>query len=92
MQVAVARWRRTDTDRFIRQQHVLQIAVGIGVHGDGLDAQFAAGAQDTQGDLAAVSDKNFLDHSITKSGWLYSTGWPFSIRIRLTRPARSHSI
>jgi hypothetical protein len=28
--------------------HVLQVAINRGMHGDGLDAEFAAGAQDAQ--------------------------------------------
>jgi hypothetical protein len=33
------------------------------MHRDGLDAHFAAGALNPQRDLAAVCDKNFLEHS-----------------------------
>ena len=63
-----------------------EVAVGLGVHGDGLDAEFAAGAQDAQRDLAAVGDDDLLEHarrlsSMTNSGWPNSTGWPFSTRI-----------
>ena len=32
------------------------------MHGDGLDAEFAAGAEDAQCDLAAVGDDDFLEH------------------------------
>ena len=32
--------------------------VGVGVHGDGLDAEIAAGPDDAQGDLAAVRDED----------------------------------
>jgi hypothetical protein len=32
------------------------------VHNDGFDAHFAAGALDTQGDFAAIGDKNFFEH------------------------------
>jgi hypothetical protein len=56
--------------------------VGISrrVHGDGLDAEFLAGPQDAQRDLAAIGDEDFLEHggrpySMTTSGSPYSTGW-----------------
>ncbi len=48
---------------FVGQQHVLEAVVGRGVHGDGLDAQLAAGAQDAQRDFAAVGDDDFFEHS-----------------------------
>jgi hypothetical protein len=32
------------------------------VHGNGLDAKLAAGAQDAQRDLAAVGYENFFEH------------------------------
>lgn len=38
--------------------------IGVGVHGDGRDAEVAAGAGDTAGDLAAVGDKDGGDHGL----------------------------
>ena len=40
----------------------LASAVGLGVHCDGLDAQFAAGALDTQGDFTAIGYEYFFEH------------------------------
>jgi hypothetical protein len=40
-------------------------AVGVGVDGDGGNAQLAAGAQDTEGDFAPVGDKDFAEHRKT---------------------------
>jgi hypothetical protein len=39
--------------------------VGVGSRMDchGLDAQFLAGAQDAQGNFAAVGDQDFLEHA-----------------------------
>ena len=62
VEVTVARGRRADADGFVGEQHVLQVAVGRGVHGDGLDAELAAGAQDAQRDLAAVGDDDLFEH------------------------------
>ena len=36
--------------------------VGLGINGQGLDAQLAAGPHDAQGDLAAVGDEQRFDH------------------------------
>ena len=72
---------------------MLRVAVGLGVHGDGLDAELAARALDAQRDLAAIGDQDLLEqligmatgmrgvYSMTNSGWPNSTGWPFSTRI-----------
>ena len=99
VQVAQRRGRRADADRLVRQQHVLQIGIGGGVHGDGLDAQFAAGAQDAQRDFAAIGDDDFLQHTVgagvywmMNSGWPNSTGSPFFTMIALIVPAFSDSI
>ena len=66
-----------------RQLDVLGVAVGLGIHHHGLDAEFAAGALDSQSNLTAVGDQNLLEHghSMMNSGWPYSTAWPFSPRI-----------
>ena len=37
-------------------------AVGFGVHGNRLDAQFAARSLDAEGNLAPVGNKDFLEH------------------------------
>src|ERR1039457_1519034 len=38
------------------------VAVGFGIHCDRANAQIFAGADDAQGDLAAVGDQNLLEH------------------------------
>ena len=38
------------------------VGVGGGVHGDGGDAELAAGALDAQRDLAAVGDQDLVEH------------------------------
>ena len=51
--------------------HVERMAVGVGVDGHRLDAQFGAGAHDADGDLAPVGDQYFFKHERDKScgGW-----------------------
>ncbi len=54
--------RGSDADGLVRQQDMLGVEIGRGVHRHGLDAQFAARAQDAKGDLAAIRDDDFFDH------------------------------
>ena len=89
VQVAVAcRWR-ADADAFIGQADMHGRGIGGGMHGNGADAHFLAGAVDAQRDLAAVGDQDLGErpgHSISMSGWPYSTGVPGSIRMRVMVP------
>ena len=62
-QVAVGAARRTDADVLVGEPHVQRVLVRLGVDGDGLDAQLAAGADDAQRDLSAVGDQDFLEHA-----------------------------
>ena len=84
VEVAVARRRRADADALVGQPHMHRLGVGGGVHGDGGDAQLAAGALDAKRDLAAVGDQDLLEHcrharsaySRIISASPYSTGAP----------------
>src|ERR1700689_4752823 len=62
VQIGERRLRRPNADRLICQQDVFGVEIRGGVNGHRLDAQFAAGAQYAQGDLAAVRDDDFFDH------------------------------
>ena len=62
VQVAVGAGRRADADVLVGEADVERVLVGLGVYRDGLDAELAAGADDPQGDLAAIRDQNFLEH------------------------------
>ena len=57
-EIRLRRRRRADFNRLVGQEGVLRVAVGFGVHGHGLDPQFAAGADDPHGDLTAVGDQD----------------------------------
>ena len=99
VQVAQRRGRRPYAHRLVGQQHVLEVVVGRGVHGDSLDVEFATGPQDAQGNFAAIGDNDFVEHgcsapaySTTNSGWPNSTGSPFLTMMAVTRPPRSASI
>lgn len=47
IQVTAGGSGRADTDRFIGQAHMLEIAVSFGMYRNGLYTEFAAGALDT---------------------------------------------
>ena len=62
VEVAFRRRRRADADAFIRQAHVHGVRVGRGMHGDRSDADFSAGAQYSERDLAAIGDQHLVEH------------------------------
>ena len=64
VQIAVGAARRSDADVFVREADVQGVFVGLRVDRDGLDAELAAGADDAQRDLPAVSDQDFLEHEV----------------------------
>ena len=53
-------------NRAVGEADVEALAVGGRVHGDGLDAELAAGADDADGDLAAVGDQDALEHGLSR--------------------------
>ena len=62
LQVALGGSGRADADGLVGQVQIRRIAVGLAEDGHDLDAQVAAGADDPQGDLAAVGDQDALEH------------------------------
>ena len=62
LEVGLARRRRADADVVVGEAHVQRLAIGLRVHGDRLDAELAARADDAQRDLAAIRDQDFLEH------------------------------
>ena len=61
VEVAAGALGRADADGLVGEAHVQAVAVGLRVDGDRADAQFLAGADDAQGDLAAVGDQDLLE-------------------------------
>ncbi|MNM30557.1 hypothetical protein D3C81_411190 [compost metagenome] len=61
-QVALARGGGADVDGLVGQAHMACIAVRIGIHRHGGDAEATAGGDDAAGDLAAVGDQDFAEH------------------------------
>ena len=64
VEVAVTRRRRPDAHALVGEAHVHCVGVGGGVNGDRLDAEFAAGAQHPERNLAPVCDENFVEHDL----------------------------
>ncbi len=59
VEVAAGRLVRTEVEGLMRLAHVARGAVAVGIDGDGRQPQFAARANDPNGDLAAVGDEDF---------------------------------
>ena len=55
-EVGLGRGGRADTDGFVGHAHMHRVAVGGGMHRDGLDAHLAGRADDAQRDLSPVGD------------------------------------
>ena len=62
VEVALPRRRRADADRLVGELHVQRLGVGRRVHRDRLEAHLATCADDTQRDLTAIGDQDFLEH------------------------------
>ena len=60
VQVAFCWAVRANADRFVCKAHVHQVAVDLRVHGNRLDAQLLARAENAQGNFTAVCDQNFF--------------------------------
>ena len=67
VQIRLERGRRADRDRPVRGERVRRAAVGLGIHGHGLEAGLVAGARDADRDLAAVRDEDTLHRHIRKT-------------------------
>ena len=62
VEVAVLRWRRADTNAFVRKPDMHGVRIGGGMHRHGRYAELLAGAQDAQSDLAAIGYQDFVEH------------------------------
>src|SRR6266404_8568446 len=78
-EVALRRRRRADRVRVVGDQHVQGRAVGLGVDGDTLDAELAAGARDADRDLAAIGDQHAAQRLRLRHGYY---GSPRALRAR----------
>ena len=74
-EVGLVRAGGPDRDRLVRRQHVLGARVGLRVDGHGADPQAPAGADDPDGDLAAVGYQDFVEHGRLTVGCFHVCGW-----------------
>ena len=63
VKVRLGRRRRTDRHRFVGEFDVKRVAVGIGIDRDRRNSQALRGADDAAGDLTAIGDQHFREHS-----------------------------
>jgi hypothetical protein len=54
VEIAFARRRRADAHALVGEADMHGVRIGRGMHGDGCDAEFLGGSQDTQRDLTAI--------------------------------------
>ena len=73
VEVAFRSGGRAEKVGFVGHADVEGVAVGLGVDGDGADAQTLAAADDAAGDFASVGYENFVEHgdwgNYTRLGW-----------------------
>ena len=61
IEIAFARWRRSDQDRFIGRRDMQRVGVGLGIDRDRADAQALGRAHHAASDLAAIGDEDFVE-------------------------------
>ena len=61
--IAVDRFCGPNTDRLIRTANVSGITVGLTKDGDGRNAHFFAGSNDSQGDFTTIGDEYSVIHA-----------------------------
>ena len=62
-EITFARWSGTDGVGFVGETDMEGSAIGFAEDDDGADAKFAAGAEDANGDFAAIGDQDFVEHA-----------------------------
>ena len=68
LEIALDTLGRPDADRLVGQSQIEGIPVGFAVDGDRFDAEFAAGADDSQSYLASVGNQNPFVHDPIAAG------------------------
>ena len=89
IEIGLRRGRRPDAHALVGQAHMHGVGVGGGMHRNGGDPHFFAGAVDAQRDLATVRNEDFFEHhEMTSNVWPNSTGSASCTRISVTLPPR----
>ena len=74
LEIRLARGRGADAHVVVGEADVERLAIGFGVHGHRLNVELAARADDSERDLAAIGDQNFLEHQLVYPAW--RRDWP----------------
>ena len=67
--VGLVGWGWANVDCFIGHLHMQSLLIGIGIDGDSTNTHFASSFDNTAGDLATVSDQDFIEHVMSFSIW-----------------------
>ena len=68
IEITLTQLRRTNADGFVRETHREGVAIGLAINGNRSNAQFFAGADDAQGNLAAIGYQDLLEHAKRTDG------------------------
>ena len=87
VEIAPRRGGGPDAHGFVRQAHILRLAIGFGVHHHRLDAELAAGPLDPQRNLAAIGDENLAEELVRILGHDGRRRGAQRRQVRRSRPA-----
>ncbi len=76
-----------DADGVVRQLHVHRIHIGFGINSDGFHIEFAARADDAEGDFTAVGNQDTLEHGRGLAGFQCSI---FNVKTAGSLDAEKH--
>ncbi len=80
VQIALGGRARADQPRLVGPPHVQRSAIGLGINGDGSDAELTQRANDPNGDLAAIGDEHLAERRRHGRGSLEPDGVPRGFR------------
>src|SRR5438270_463350 len=88
-QIALRGWRRANIVGFVGFPHMMRVAICLRIHGDSLDAHFAAGSHNAYSYFAPVGNQNFLEHTRLpdRSTIRRDKGWSGAVRGPCACPA-----
>ena len=69
-QIALGTYSRPDANGLVGELHMKAVNIGLRVNGNRLDTQFLTGADNTEGNFAAIGDQDFFKHGGVAGGLL----------------------
>lgn len=64
VQITAGAFGRADADGLVGEADVQAVTIGLGVYGDGLDAEIFGCTYDAQCNLATIGNQNLLEHDV----------------------------